>query len=98
MSVLLLVLPQRAENFPMPKWGVYIGDASYTIYLSHPFAIGAITQILLLLGWQNVIHPWFMFVTIFLVSIIGGCLAYKIIEKPLLSFTKGLVYKNNRKT
>lgn len=97
LSVALLVLPKKAEHIRMPKWAVAIGDSSYTLYLAHPFAIGAITQIILLLNWQNVIHPWIIFITIFAISIIGSYIAYRIIEKPMLSFTKGLVYKKNKK-
>ncbi len=93
IAVALMVLPQKAEFVEMPRWSVLIGDSSYTLYLAHPFAIGAITQGILMLNWQDAVHPWVIFTVIFAVSIIGSYVAYKIIEKPLLSFTKGLVYK-----
>lgn len=51
MSVLLLALPQKSAQAKMPKAGVLIGDSSYTLYLAHPFAIGAVTQAILLMGW-----------------------------------------------
>lgn len=92
----LLVLPKGAEYVRMPKWSVLIGNASYTIYLSHPFAIGAVTQAVLLFGVQDIIHPWFVFLTIVGVSIGGGIIAYYILEKPLLSFTKSLINKKKK--
>jgi len=98
LSVLLLVLPKKAEFVEMPKFGVFIGDASYTIYLSHPFAIGAVTQVALLLGLESTVNPWFIYIAVMATCLIGGCAAYRIIEKPLLSFTKGLVYKKPKKT
>lgn len=94
LSVLLLVLPKKAEFIKMPKFLVMIGDSSYTLYLAHPFAIGAITQIVLLMNWQAVIHPWIIFTTIIAVSLVGSYIAYQIIEKPLLSLGKRVVYKN----
>ncbi len=96
-SITLLVLPKGAEYVPAPKWSIMLGDASYTIYLSHPFAIGAITQAVLLMGWQGSLSPWLIFWTIFVVSIIGGLIAYQIIEKPLLSLGKKLLYKGQNK-
>jgi exopolysaccharide production protein ExoZ len=97
LSVLLLVLPKKSEYFSMPRWSVLIGDSSYTLYLAHPFAIGAVTQMVLLMGWQSIIHPWIIFAIVFLTSIIGSYIAYRLIEKPLLSLTKKLVYKQNSK-
>jgi exopolysaccharide production protein ExoZ len=97
ICIALLVLPKGAEYVPAPKWGIRLGDASYTIYLSHPFAIGAITQAVLLMGWQNTLSPWIIFWTIFVVAIIGGLIAYQIIEKPLLSWGKKLLYKGENK-
>lgn len=92
-SVLLLALPRKAEEAKMPRAGVMIGDSSYTLYLAHPFAIGAVTQVILLLNWQAVIHPWIIFMFICAITIIGSIIAYIFIEKPLLSFTKSVVYK-----
>ncbi len=92
LSVLLLVLPKGAENLRMPRWGVKIGDSSYTLYLAHPFAIGAITQLVLLTNTESVIHPWFIFVVISAVSIYGSFIAYNLIEKPALKWSKKLVF------
>lgn len=96
LMIALLVLPNRAEYMRMPRWSVVLGDASYTIYLSHPFAIGAITQIVLLMGLESSIHPWFIFLTIITVALFGGVMAYYILEKPLLSITKSLIKKKQK--
>lgn len=92
LSVLLLVLPKGAENLRMPRWGVKIGDSSYTLYLAHPFAIGAITQLILLTDTALIIHPWLIFAVIFAVSIYGSFIAYNLIEKPALKWSKKLVF------
>ena len=96
IMIALLVLPKQAAGFKMPRWSVVAGDASYSIYLSHPFAIGAVTQAVLLFGMEGIIHPWMIFLTIVAVSLIGGVIAYYILEKPLLSFTKGFIKKEQK--
>jgi len=93
LSVLLLALPKNAENLRMPKWSVLLGDASYTIYLSHSFGIGAVTQLVLLFGYEAHLSPWLIFGAVFFVCIIGGIIAYLLIEKPLLSASKRLMYR-----
>ena len=80
----------------MPRWSVVLGDASYTIYLSHPFAIGAVTQFVLLIGMENIIHPWLVFLAVIATALVGGVIAYYILEKPLLSVTKGLIKKEQK--
>jgi len=96
VMIALLVLPKKAAAFQMPRWSVVLGDASYTIYLSHPFAIGAVTQAVLLFGIEDVVHPWAIFITIIGVSLVGGVMAYYILEKPLLSVTKSLINKRQK--
>lgn len=46
---------------------------------------------------KDIIYPWVIFGIIYAVTLVSTHIAYKLIEKPLLSFTKGLVYKNNHK-
>ena len=98
-SVLLLVLPKGAEKLKMPRPAVFMGDASYTIYLSHPFGIGAVTQMVLFLGWESLISPWLIFIAVFAACIIGGAIAYLLIEKPLTVYLKRVLFpRNNDKT
>ena len=94
--VALLVLPKKAATYKLPKWSVVLGDASYSVYLSHPFSIGAVTQSFLLMGWVNVVHPWIIFALSVFVSLVGGVIAYYALEKPLLSVTKGLIKKEQK--
>lgn len=84
LSVLLLALPRGTESAKMPRWGVFIGDASYSIYLSHAFGIGAVTQIVLLSGLESTLSPWLIFAVTVAVCLAGGCAAYVLIEKQLI--------------
>ncbi len=93
LLVALLALPKGAEELRAPKSAVLIGDSSYTLYLSHPFAIGAVTQGMMWLGLEQSLPPLLILIITAIACLIGGCIAYILIEKPLLSASKKLVYK-----
>lgn len=73
---------QRAHG-----WLVHLGDASYTIYLSHVLALAAVGRIWLRAGvspgpWDNLLWAAMM-----LVAVVGyGRLGYRWIEKPLVDY------------
>lgn len=105
LSVLLLALPRGSENVKMPRFGVFIGDASYSIYLSHAFGIGAVTQLVLLAGLETALSPWLILAVTAGVSLAGGCIAYLLIEKQLIALgrkitgtTQGRNYRQVERT
>lgn len=81
-AVAFAILPQNIDESPVPRWAAGLGDASYTIYLSHPFVLGVGAMIL------GVLPPWPLFFVIAAGAVFGGYLLYLVIEKPLLSLTK----------
>jgi peptidoglycan/LPS O-acetylase OafA/YrhL len=71
----------------------YIGDASYSIYLTH---LPAIHLFLVIFKALHVLDLLGVFITATLcgaLSLLSGCLFYKIIEKPILVFSKRLFKK-----
>lgn len=98
--VALLILPKGAEFLKAP-WALrFSGDSSYTVYLSHAFAIGAVTQIAMLMGFEQYIHPWLMFIVVMATCIVGGGIAYWLIERPMGEVLKGALrgYKKDEKS
>lgn len=74
--LVVVILALENMNFSKwPAWGVYIGDASFSIYLIQPFAIRA-TRRLVGGGWLGGV----IFVTL---SIVSGCLIYFLVEKKM---------------
>lgn len=64
-------------------WLVLGGDASFALYLSHPFSIN-----LLILAWQK-LHldaPWLFVATCLVVAIGAAIMVHLVIEKPLLAY------------
>ena len=73
---------QRAHG-----WLVHLGDASYTIYLSHVLALAAVGRMWLRAGVSP--GPWdnLMWAAMMLVAVVGyGHLGYRWIEKPLVDY------------
>jgi exopolysaccharide production protein ExoZ len=78
VSLELLIAPA------LPRWLLALGDASYSIYLSHGFVLPAL---MLLIG--RFVSPglWAEAVTIILslvVSSIAGWVVYRVVEDPML--------------
>ena len=74
----------------MPRLFVYLGDASYSIYLFHMFPIMILSGVLKKVPLSNflnlsVIISW---VLISVISILFGCFIYSLIEKKLNIYTK----------
>ncbi|HHW4679793.1 MAG TPA: acyltransferase family protein [Xylella sp.] len=88
-SVLMVLGTVRAESagkLSSSKWLNWLGDASYSIYLSHLLVLTLLSRLWSVSGlnqqvWQ---HIGFIFTTI-IACCIAGWLSYRFIERPLLS-------------
>jgi peptidoglycan/LPS O-acetylase OafA/YrhL len=90
LLVALLALPRGAEQQVLPRFLTALGDSSYTLYLSHPFALGFVTQGVLWAGLAAAIPANAVFCACVLIALAGGYFAYLFIEKPLLSYGKAV--------
>jgi peptidoglycan/LPS O-acetylase OafA/YrhL len=91
LIVLGCVTVELRKNVDVPNVLLYIGNASYSIYLAHGFFINNLTKIFLKLQ-PNVVD------NVFLLNVFGifaavvatfcGCLVYSYIEKPLFHVFK----------
>ncbi len=87
--VLGLVVRERARNKRPHVWLRVLGDASFSIYLSHLFVITACARIWgrsgLNSAWPE--HVAFIAVTM-AASVAAGVICYHLIERPLFSITR----------
>jgi len=67
-----------------------IGDASYSIYLLHPFVLVAVVMFNEKLKEVLPQNEYFLIVLMFIVSLISGFISHIWIEKPLIKITKKL--------
>lgn len=93
MAALLLV-SDRTVQTPTAQirtgkvWqlAVALGDASYALYLVHPFVIVSLRKIWLLLGLQNAVGFWPMVALAMLLSTILSLAIHARIEKPVTNW------------
>lgn len=68
----------------------FLGDASYSIYLSHTFVVPALVLALRQLGLRDsmIIVP-----VVCLVVLLAGCVSYLWLERPMTSYLKRALFK-----
>ena len=68
----------------------FLGDASYSIYLSHTFVVPAGVLVLRKMGFQDmlVVAP-----TVLLAVVLSGCASYLWIERPMTRQLKRMLFK-----
>lgn len=80
----VVLAPEQARQpgrFRRPL--VLLGDASYSIYLSHPFALNAVA-----LAWRKIAapNPWLYVWVAIAISIVVGLLVHLLLEKPMTNW------------
>ncbi|UJW85297.1 acyltransferase family protein [Devosia sp. SL43] len=71
-----------------PAWLVFLGDASYAIYIVHSAALAALCVVVLRLGLNQAVPAGVMLVAISLAATLAGIIAHVLIEKPLLAMLR----------
>lgn len=70
-----------------------IGDASYSIYLSHVLVLNVVGKLLVSFNFQGILFEFLMAVIMFFLAIIFGILNFKFVEKPLILMLKKIQNK-----
>ena len=66
---------------PIAKW---VGDSSYSLYLSHPFALAIVAM-----AWpRSLVTPVLYLIVAAAAAVLGGILSYLIIERPVTAWLK----------
>jgi exopolysaccharide production protein ExoZ len=71
-----------------------LGDASYSLYLSHIFVISVVNTVCKKLPFENSVNGFIFIILSFSLSIIVGVFSYQSIEKPIVRYFKN---KNKNK-
>jgi exopolysaccharide production protein ExoZ len=85
IAIVLGVLAWERQ-FGMPRWrpALWLGDASYSIYLAHLFAFGIVRSL-----WKHVEGPAWEFAAISMAAaIVFGILTYSMLERPSLQLLR----------
>jgi exopolysaccharide production protein ExoZ len=82
--------PHRRESVPI-RLAVILGDASYALYLIHPFAIRGTRELVRAFGLAPILPPW-GFVLLGLALAAGvACLLHRLVERPLTGWLRGVL-------
>ncbi len=89
LIVLGIVVIENQTGSRAPRWLCFLGDASYSIYLSH-------TSVVVLVGFLikqrlAALHPHLMIILSLLagMGVLAGVLCYVYVERPLLKWLQG---------
>jgi len=90
LALYAALLYEKNNTVIMPQWIRKIGDASYSIYLSHVIVLSVVGRIWLLFAmegyWDNII----MLLTMLIAVLVAGQISYHVIEKAMLAKTRAL--------
>jgi exopolysaccharide production protein ExoZ len=74
----------KAQDF-IPRFILYLGDASYSIYLIHPFVCPLPPAILSRL---HLVHPWLSVSLSIVLGVATGCVLHQLVEVPTTAWLK----------
>lgn len=76
---------EKSGSLSVPAWLVFIGNASYSIYLTHINVEGLVLKIMAKLHVSALLGPYLTYVAVLIVTVAIGCVAYVLVERPLLA-------------
>lgn len=82
---------ENIANASFPKLFMLLGDSSYSIYLSHGFALSVMSFALSTLGLTLLFPKWLVFLILIISGVVAGVLLHYFIEKRLLNWSKGFI-------
>ncbi len=83
------VFLERCGGIAHSSFCKFWGDASYSMYLTHMFAINAVAMFWISAGlWTTELSLWIYLIVAFAVSLATAACCYRLIETPLLKFAR----------
>ncbi|QNE32423.1 acyltransferase [Sphingomonas sp. NBWT7] len=97
LIVLCAVQVERAGGLRRSAFLALLGNASYSIYLSHIFTVAAMRSAMRLIGVDVAIGGGSIFVVVTIIAaVIGGIVVHLWLEKPLLALANNFVRRGKR--
>jgi peptidoglycan/LPS O-acetylase OafA/YrhL len=80
---------ERTGRLGIHGWLAFAGDASYSIYLTHINLEGLLLKVAVKLHMNALLGPQLVFFIVLAATVAGGCLAYLLVERPLMRLLRG---------
>jgi peptidoglycan/LPS O-acetylase OafA/YrhL len=88
LAAAAIVTGLAAGSFHPGRLAVFLGDASYSIYLAHIPSMNAAAIVIRKLGLPDLLPVWAVFAVASVCGILGGCILHVVLERPLLRLFK----------
>ncbi|WP_336486415.1 acyltransferase family protein [Methylobacterium nigriterrae] len=83
--------PRAEPEHPLLRWAGALGDASYALYLVHPFVLRAAREALLRSGVAPLLGPWGCLALMVGLSLPAAVIVYRLVERPLTARARALL-------
>ena len=96
LAALLIIAATSIDLKDSPKIPdllIFLGDASYSIFLTHVPVISAITKIVQKVNLEKYFDGFFAPALVAVFAVVFGCIFYSLIEKPLTVFLRQNIVK-----
>lgn len=70
------------------RWTASLGDASYAIYLVHPFALRATREAIMRSGLAPAIDPWLALCVMVAFAVAASVIVHRFLERPLTRYVR----------
>lgn len=88
LALYAALLYEKNNGTMMPKWICKIGDASYSIYLSHVIVLSVVGRIWALFAAEGYLDNIIMQLIMFIAVLVVGYISFNLIEKPFFKKTR----------
>ena len=79
---------EKETGWRVPKMFVFLGDTSYTLYLSHYITLPGMGKASAMVGLHTILPPDILIILYTAACIVLGCVLYVTTEKPLLHYCR----------
>ncbi|GJE45530.1 acyltransferase family protein [Methylobacterium soli] len=79
------------------RWAAAVGDASYALYLTHPFVLRGVREALLRLGLGPVLGPWGSLALMLALTVPAALLVHRLVERPLTAWARARLDPGDRR-
>ncbi len=84
MALAGLLTLEKKGKISVPSFLRFLGDASYSIYLTHLLLLSAMAKVVFAFGAQDVLPPILFCLLLSGLALAGGALFHVVVERPLL--------------
>lgn len=84
------------KDMKIPRFFNYLGNAAFSIYLSHSFTLDLLSELISQLSAYDYLGGWLTSMVLLILMLSIGCIVHSFIEKPLVQKIKKVKLEKNK--